>query len=395
MNFDFYLSEIAITDRHGGGITFQRVLQEKMLQIERYFYVSTFSIAFESSTKIPQNLIYYAAPPLYFGSLKKYLGNTVINRIYSSNFYLRFYARHIARTICNCFGHKPSLRAFIVPQTKLAIYVIEELRKMKEIKYLTWVMDDHVVRWKNGKWSYPRGYEKKFAFHLRNAAQVFVISDQMKEFYKQRFLIDSDVLFSPPVSQELTVNSKVADAKTERLRGCYFGSIGGWQFSSLNVFLDVMNRIPGFSFDIYSNSKDERLMKYKAINWNGFISATKIVNVAHEKDFIFVPLSFEAKYRNMSYLNYATKMAESLATGLPVIIMGPADSAMVKFFRLHNCGIVIDSLRPEDILKGVNQLFDREVIKSVLQNARLVVLEECSVEKMREKLLKAIQKIDI
>ena len=43
-NIDFYLSEMSVSDEHGGGITLQRVVDDDLEQIQLFAHVAGFAV---------------------------------------------------------------------------------------------------------------------------------------------------------------------------------------------------------------------------------------------------------------------------------------------------------------------------------------------------------------
>jgi hypothetical protein len=96
-----------------------------------------------------------------------------------------------------CLAGKETLRALVCPQSASSVQVMESLRTRRNIRYITWMMDDHVVRYVSGRWAYAPEYRKMFKKHLCHADTVFVISPVMQELYEREFGVKSEVLFAP------------------------------------------------------------------------------------------------------------------------------------------------------------------------------------------------------
>lgn len=86
-------------------------------------------------------------------------------------------------------------------------------------------MDDHIGRYHDGKWRYPKALRAAIGKHFREASALFVISSVMGEFYQREFGVRAQVLFGPDAlrtSGPLTIG--------------YFGSVGPWQLDALLRF---------------------------------------------------------------------------------------------------------------------------------------------------------------
>jgi hypothetical protein len=100
---------------------------------------------------------------------------------------IKMHANGAAKKIAARFKGKEQITGLICPQGANAIFMLEALKKIKPVKYITWVMDDHLIAYGDNGWHYPNGMEAVFASHLQGAEHVFVISPVMQQFYRARF----------------------------------------------------------------------------------------------------------------------------------------------------------------------------------------------------------------
>lgn len=67
-----------------------------------------------------------------------------------------------------------------------------------------------------------------------------------------------------------------------------------------------------------------------------------VAAVLAEADAAFLPLSFEPDMRHIVETSFPAKMAEYLAAGVPVLVHAPSSSAVARYCREHDCGLVVD-----------------------------------------------------
>lgn len=387
MKFDFYLSEMSVSDLHGGGLTLQRVLGNNLDDISYFIYVNRFATDIPASQKFSDQSINL---PSSWDSdkVRKVLGRTLSLKISRTATMIRQHARYAATIIKNKFKGNKDLYALVCPQGANAIYTLYELQKHCPVKYITWIMDDHLIEYVNGSWQYPQYIEPVFAKHLREAEHVFVISRAMQAFYKSRFGIESTVLFG---------SSDIADAVEEYvvninkpLRIGYFGAVANWQRDALIAVADALK---GTDTQLHIYSGVDELpngLQGDEVHFKGRIVPHEVQSTMHNYDAVLLPISFKDKLRNMSQFNIATKMSEYLACGVPTIAIGPAYSAMIKYLVEHKAAITVSSNQKEDITNAISLLRDKKQVLHLLKNAKNLMQIEVGTLPMHKKWLSVI-----
>jgi glycosyltransferase involved in cell wall biosynthesis len=387
MKFDFYLSEMSVSDMHGGGLTLQRVLGNDLDDIPYFIHVNRFATDIPTSDNFSGKSINL---PSSWDSdkVRNVLGRTLSAKISRTPTMIRQHARYVATVINNKFKGGEELCALVCPQGANAIYTLYELQKHRPVKYITWIMDDHLIKYVNGNWQYPPYIEPVFAKHLHKAEHVFVISPAMQEFYKSRFGVESTVLFG---------SSNIAEAVEEYivnlnkpLRIGYFGAVANWQRDALIAVADALK---GTDTQLHIYSGVDELpngLQVHGVHFKGHIAPHEVQATMRNYNAVLLPISFKDELRNMSGFNIATKMSEYLACGVPIIAVGPAYSAMVKYLVEHEAAITIASTQKEDIANAISLLRDQKQVSHLLKNAQDLVKNEVGIQPMHKKWLSVI-----
>ncbi|MDB5287270.1 MAG: hypothetical protein JWR05_2219 [Mucilaginibacter sp.] len=387
MKFDFYLSEMSVSDLHGGGLTLQRVLGNNLDDISYFIYVNRFATDIPATGSFSGKSINL---PSSWDSdkVRNVLGRTLSAKISRAPTMIRQHARYAATVINNKFKGNRELCALVCPQGANAIYTLHELQKHRPVKYITWIMDDHLIKYVNGNWQYPPYIQPVFAKHLCEAKHVFVISPAMQEFYKSRFGIESTVLFG---------SSNIADAVEEYvvninkpLRIGYFGAVANWQRDALIAVADALKGTDT-QLHIYSGVDElPKGLQVHGVHFKGRIVPHEVQATMRNYDAVLLPISFKNELRNMSQFNIATKMSEYLACGVPIIAVGPAYSAMIKYLVEHKAAITVSSTQKGDITNAMSLLRDKKQILHLLKNAQNLVQIEVGTLPMRKKMVSVI-----
>ena len=387
MGFDFYLSEMSISDHHGGGLTLQRVIGDDLKKIDYLIYVNRFATDIETIPAL-KNKVLDLTSPWDSNFMRRIIGRTRAKAISSKLPVIKADAKRAARSIAEKLKKDGQINGLVCPQGAQSIYTIEALKKHTQLKYVTWVMDDHLISYKNGEWTYPEGVEAVFAKHLQEAEHIFVISPVMQQFYQDRFGVKSTVLFGPA---DATKQTQPLSNTSPQIKIGYFGAVTDWQIDGL---VAVSNALQGtdVQLNVYSVIKElPDSLKVNGVYFKGRLPHQEVLSSMQLHDAILLPISFLEKMRSMSEFNIATKMSEYLASGVPILAIGPPYAAMVKYLKRYNAAIVVEVLEPSAIKHAFFQLANSEVVEPILRNSLKRVSVETGVIPTQKRWLDALK----
>ncbi|MBD2150279.1 hypothetical protein H6F44_09135 [Pseudanabaena sp. FACHB-1277] len=377
-----FLSEMCAEAIHGGGLTLHRILGKELDKFDGFVKV----VNYDNEPEISLDKIdHYIIFP--FGKfrqwLSKILGCTLAYKIFKNNLLRKIHSYRIAHQLIQQRTITSSTKMLVCPQGEFSLYVVQKINKLLNVPYVTWVMDDHLVKWQNGSWIYQYDHEQLMREHLQKAEQVFVISPNLQKFYKQKFGIDSQVLFSPCeyVSEPF---HRVID-HNEKLSLAYFGSISIWQKDALESLAPLIEENV-ISLDIFTNNQASVPigLQIAGVNICKPISPKLVALEIRKYDGVVIPIGFSEDVYNMSYFNIATKMSECVGSGIPTLVIGAEDSAMVSFLSDYGAAVLATSTNKADLAAAISKLKDPVIRQKVLANAYNVAQIDLSVDKMRE-----------
>ncbi|KER09756.1 MAG: hypothetical protein HY22_09205 [[Candidatus Thermochlorobacteriaceae] bacterium GBChlB] len=386
MKAGIYISEMSVSNTHGGGITLQRILAEDLYNFEKFIHLSTFAEQYPIISNLKEKAWNAAEKHL---PLHRPARKDVIS--YSTYLFKRFLlrekptflygAKKISQEIIKLISID-KFRVLVVPQHHTSIYVSNLLFKHQPFSYWTWMMDDHPLHYDRERgFFYEDGFEQEMNFHLKHAKGVFVISYQMREFYKERFGVISEVLFGPADPYDSPVYELT---ESEEIKLCYFGALWGWQSDAIERMVPHLKKNAA-KLDIYSFQKISEKMRCEEVSQKSPVEATQVQRLMRTYDAVIIPISFDDSCRNLSELNYSTKMSECLAAGVPVLAIGPPYAGMIRFLRERDCAIIIDDPSNESQWESLKKIKEYSFRKKILDNALLVSQRETSVSAMRMK----------
>jgi len=102
-------------------------------------------------------------------------------------------------------------------------------------------------------------------------------------------------------------------------------------------------------------------------------------------DAVVLPISFSEEQKNMSVFNIATKFSECLSSGIPSLIIGPADAVMVEMADSQGAALVVDQQCSEAARTALGTLRNREHRAAIVEAALKLCREEFSESVMHSR----------
>ncbi len=182
---------------------------------------------------------------------------------------------------------------------------------------------------------------------LSRSSHLAVISPELQTQYETFFRLPTTVLMTGaafPVAAEpkMTENPQVLS---------YFGNIrcGRWRsLAQIGAVLDRLNSERGTAWKlrIHTAESDAKILSAlracKSVEPGPFVTGEEFAHALHHADLLlhvedFAPESVDAVRNSIS-----TKIADSLASGVPLVACGPAGIASVEHLRRNGCALLAD-----------------------------------------------------
>lgn len=375
---------MAVSDRHGGGLTLLRVLGPALNRIQRFIYLQRIAErwpAVDALRNRSETILPSTAPHRY----RRVIGCRAAFRLSTSRIARRIHANRVASRVDDYFPNAGELHGLVCPQGLDSLYATEAIGQRRSFHYVTWMMDDHLARYADGRLQYRPGDRSLLEKHLQTASHVFVISPAMGEHYQREFGISSTVLFGgtePPSDWPARPSSD--DASCD-VRLAYLGGVGPWQIDALAVVADALKEARA-TLDIYSyDSNLPPQLRKPGVSARGALEASEVRDRMRSYDAVVLPISFADELKRMSNLNIATKMAECLASGTVTLLVGPADAAMSRYLTPTGAALLVHGTSTQHVAATVQSVADPNVRADVLRNARRLVLSELTNETMNKR----------
>lgn len=374
---------MAASPRHGGGITLAKVIPD-LKQFTRFVHVSGFALSSPIRSDLAKRQWNLFRPRWVYAASRWapsfWLVSAMHKRSIQQLLTLRpdWTPEEKANRIAATMPLKNS-RWLIVPQSAQSVLIANRLKRRHDIRYVTWVMDDHVVEF-NGTARYPAGYEEEFGFHLRQAACVFVISPTMGAFYRERFGVEPVALFAPV--EEVRPPRYELDEGPTRL--AYFGALSGWQRDPLCALASQLCALRAELHVFSFSAPYESWVGNQSVICHGGVSPERVATMLATFEGVIVPASFRPEMKRMTRLNIPTKLAETIGSGTVPIVIAPADSAIAELLRGSGAGLLVEGLDATAFAE-LGQLREPAARRRLLDAAQQLAQREFSKEEMQRR----------
>lgn len=272
-----------------------------------------------------------------------------------------------------CIFVAPGVAKFLY---NIAITIAEDLG----IPIVTYICDEYYFV------KTPRGLtdalrlkllKSKMEALMERSAHLLVISDELRQAYSEKFGLEATVLMTGagiPVAEK-------ASAVSEPCEICYFGNIRCNRYLSLcdvGRELDAINKTLGreYKLKIYTAEKDEQILKelsqYCSIELCGFVTGQAFEEAFQHSQLLLHVEAFDEESIDFVQHSVSTKIADSLASGIPLLAYGPERISSMRHLLRHECAITAaskDKLGNMLLTAFTSETVRTEVVRNALKTA--------------------------
>lgn len=236
---------------------------------------------------------------------------------------------------------------------------------------------------------------------LRAASRVWCVSESMAENIRRRYSVDAR-----PLLPLLDVRGFVEQAKGQRARQqneaqvVYTGAIYDAQLDALQNLVAVVNRAHRDARDVhlvlYTSVGEHTLEQMKLTGprvRRAHVPLEEMPRALAEADILFLPFSFDPQMRHVMETSLPTKLAEYLASGVPILVHAPPYATVARYCRDYECGVVVDEKDPEKLGAALRQLLsDTNLRAGLSKRAREVAFENHDLRKNQQRFFESLQR---
>lgn len=215
---------------------------------------------------------------------------------------------------------------------------------------------------------------------LGASRHLVVISEELRTAYEGRFGLPASVLMTGTgcaPAEDLQISQ-------DRKAICYFGNIRCNRFISLcdvGKALDEINRERGtdYALKIYTAEKDPEILgqlsRFDSVQLCGFVTGAAYDEAFHRSQLLLHVEAFDEASVDFVQHSVSTKIADSLASGIPLLAYGPEEISSMQHLLRHDCALTATT--GEELKSMLIRAFNEDAeVRRVAENA-LAVAEEC------------------
>ncbi len=259
------------------------------------------------------------------------------------------FSHWLNKPLCSFIERERPDVLFVAPGAAKFLYrIAEKIAKRYGLPFVTYIGDDCYFMEPSegflGK-RQSRALQKTIAHHMKTASAAITISTAIADRYHAHFGTET-------VTVMTGASFPIAEAPKERAvpRGItYLGGIRCNRYLSLAEIgeeLDRMNERDGtaFTLDIYSEEKDESILSvlraHTCVRLHGYVTGDDFRRVFHGADLLLHTEAFDEESMDLVKHSVSTKIADSLASGIPFLAYGPPSIASVSHLAAHGAALI-------------------------------------------------------
>lgn len=248
-----------------------------------------------------------------------------------------------------------------------------KIAKRKNIPLVISCMDDHYFYNRNEKKLGGKIEHKRFRKWVDKAMEyascIYPICEKMGKDYSKHFNKPYHTLCTPS-----TISEPLSYEKTNAIS--YIGNLG---LKRKDQLIDLGRALKALEcdgkpeyIDVYSaESRPEilaDLTEENGIKFHGKIGADEVLRVMGSSLAVIHTESFDKRTRRMVAYSVSTKIADSLASGTPILAYGPKEIASIEYLIENDAAFCITDKK--DLETGLKELIENESKrKQIVANA--------------------------
>lgn len=291
---------------------------------------------------------------------------------------------------------------FVAPGDAKFIYNMAlKISKEFKIPIVTYVCDEYYfVKKPNDILGKIRVFclKKKIKQLICKTSHIVTICEELKQVYSKGFSVPATVIMTG-TSYSLATSPLI---KKDPKSITYMGNIRCNRFNSLAEIgreLKKLNNQKGtdFSLNIYTAEKDESVLNalkgIDTIKLCGYVSGNDFYRVFHNADMLLHTEAFDEKSIDSVKNSVSTKIADSLASGIPLLAYGPKEVASMQHLIDNKCAIV--ATKCADLKTMLETaFFDTDVKKATCENALMTAKKFHNSVQNSKRLYSIMEKIN-
>lgn len=225
---------------------------------------------------------------------------------------------------------------------------------------------------------WKRKIDKEFRLLLDRADLFLGISDYMAEEYKKRYG-KKFITFHNPIDLEFWKKAQRINYEiTKNPSLLYAGRIGLGIDKSLKNIAEAVKKVNKemqieIKFVIQAQDAPKWIQNFKNVHHQEFVDYEELPRVFAQADILVLPYDFSPESTDFIKYSMPTKASEYMASGTPIIIFAPQDTALVQYAKKYNWAeVVTENSLDVFCIKLKEMILDRSLRERVAATAKKI-----------------------
>ena len=250
------------------------------------------------------------------------------------------------------------------------------------MKTIVHVLDDKVIYRFPGVMGFYYNYKLTKCFNLliKKSAIRFCISELMKKEYEKRYNKEFIVVHN---SVDINLFRYVTSPKKNNIIRMCYGGVLDYNYKTIITVAQIIDELNKkdhkITLTIYTKlnySKiNKKLAEYKCVILKGFIPQNDLINDFVNYDYLFLPMPFEREQKFIR-LSLSCKLSEYLASGVPIIVLAPSNSAVAEYSIKKDFAYVLTSTNKKYLYNSFKEIFNKTDFDLKRRKGRIVAEKE-------------------
>lgn len=291
---------------------------------------------------------------------------------------------------------------YVQPNSPFKIEIVNQIYSITRIPYIVHVMDDYIVSWyKQGIFSpfLKRILYKSVRILFTHAYKRIAICEYMATEYSKKYKVHFEYLHNSICVDRWRQASETL-ASTEMLnKSIKLLHLGRISFPVINSLMlaakaiedlnsnDIKIELHIYSFD-YSSESSKIFSSINAVYVYPPVKYEQVPRLIKQHDLLLLPLDFDRKTIQYTRLSFSTKAPEFMASGKPIIVLAPKESALSIHAQKYGWAITVNRPKIFEIQKAIMSVINSpELVNVITEKALRFAVEHCDAWNLGEKFI--------
>ena len=274
--------------------------------------------------------------------------------------------------------------------------IVVKISEKFNLPIISYICDEYffVKKQKNLLWNYHQNkVETSMLNFFKKSDHIIGICDEISNSYGKYFNCNATTICT---GSRMSLKS-ITENKSNLRTISYFGNIVG--FKRYESLIDVGKCLEeincenntNYSLDIYSGDRDQDILNeirsVKTINFKGYLSGKDFEEAFSNAEILLHVEAFNENTIEQVKNSVSTKIADSLASGIPLLAYAPDNIASINHLKRNKCAFVATNYN--ELKKAIKLVFRNkelrlQVTKQALKTAKKYHDSERNSKQLRE-----------